>query len=76
MEWIKIEEQEPTTTNIHSSYAKSENILATDGERVYLGYMLKIGTEDNMSVYWKVAGPEIYTLEDITHWQPLPKLPS
>ena len=63
MNWINITEQMPEI---------GTSVLATNGQRIRVAH-----TEDfSAGVFFIEDGQDGYSLEDVTHWQPLPSLPN
>ena len=76
--WIPCYERLPAQSDI--DLCRSGNVLATDGETVYVCYLQFDEVEDmdddprlGHSV-WKIAGRDFYDYEP-TYWRPLPDLP-
>lgn len=69
MNWIEIEKERPRCC---------DDILFSDGQKIYMGWLETCEPEEDLSFYsiarhsrWSDSSPE-----NITHWMPLPKLPT
>ena len=64
MNWISVEDKERLPESL-------EDVLFTDGDRVYKGYRLSSELDDFVGWY-NSNDSSIY---EVTHWMPLPELP-
>lgn len=70
MEWIACNDRLPDLND--DLLPSSDYVLATDGKGQWVAYI--VGFDDE-PIRWKEKGRDGYSLENITHWQPLPSLP-
>ncbi len=73
--WIPVTLRLPETDGdiIHDS---SDNVLVLSGGQQDVGYLVRHLWEGGPLQYtWYQKGRDSYTLENVTHWQPLPPLP-
>lgn len=80
--WIKINNKRDYPSLIKSVENEesvfTEDVLATDGEDVYLGYFSFYPFDDSWEFFGTNANAELYLPNvglPITHWQPVPALP-
>lgn len=76
MEWTKITKGgvRPLLTTDYDSFTRSEDILITDGKKIWVGYFQVWDDEISMEE-WKMSGPDGYEIVRPTHWARLPDLP-
>jgi hypothetical protein len=72
-EWIPCDQRPPVKEDYGDSF-HSEEVLFTDGKRRWSGY-LQTWADEEYEPTWKMAGPDGYNVENVTHWMPLPELP-
>ena len=72
--WVPIDKALPKEGEDYGAFLRSVDVLTTDGHRVYVAY-LQTWEDDEYPAVWKMIGRDGYTLDNITHWMPLPTLP-
>lgn len=75
MEWIRFEDQKPTT---RVGKLRDQALFATDDGKVYLGQVYISVTSDGPSYNWYIMCSSIGDLpnkERITHWSHIVELP-
>ncbi len=68
MNWISVEDKNRLPPSL-------EDVLFTDGRNVFKGYRIQTSADDWEIPwhYWHSVTEN--TIEDVTHWMPLPELP-
>lgn len=72
--WIDVEAEKPARYKCYGDFWHSEPVLVTDGYHRLVGYFQTWNGGEYISK-WKLAGPDGYTIDNVTHWAPLPPLP-
>jgi len=72
--WIDVEAEKPARYKCYGDFWHSEPVLVTDGYHRLVGYFQTWNGGEYIS-RWKLAGPDGYTIDNVTHWAPLPPLP-
>jgi hypothetical protein len=67
MNWVSVENKKILPEIL-------ENVLMTDGDRVYKGYRMPNFIGELECSHWYNDGDSL--IEDVTHWMPLPELPN
>ena len=71
--WISVDDQVPPDGENFYSNARSENVLVTDGDQIWVGYLIYDDSE--FDPQWAMIGRDSYYIENVTHWASLPDLP-
>ena len=76
-DWVSVKDRMPPGTYLEKflDYRYSVTVLATDGI-VILTALAQYWTDNECPTQWKLTGPDSYDFNNVTHWQPLPELPS
>jgi|GEM_PF-729917 len=77
VDWKKYPDEKPPVED-DGSLDRSIEVLVFDGRRVRVGY-LQGGYDpdyDDFPPRWKLEGPDMYDLDGVTHWAPLPAPPT
>ena len=70
MEWISVENRLPEIKNRGKKENPcSDSVLVTDGVEIQVGNRWICGNKEYFLPYYRL------TIEDITHWMPLPEPP-
>jgi hypothetical protein len=72
-EWIRVGNALPIVSQWSLPY--SAEVLATNGKLERVAYLCAPYHEDD-APHWKVAGRDGYDFPNVTHWRPLPPLPT
>ena len=80
-DWIGVRDWVPKPSTLDSedygAWVNSDRVLAWDGRAVWVAYVQHWRGDDEPEPYrWVSAGRDGYGIEGITHWQPLPEVPS
>lgn len=79
--WLDVRDAEPALDGEDYGYrVESRPVLATDGLCVQVALLSRYRHEDGRPGLtrdrdWHVLGPDGYRFDNVTHWQPLPKVP-
>jgi len=72
--WIRVGDSLP---HVEEDGGLSDCVLATDGRSVQVCYLQAPYDDDDVwPSCWKVFGRDFYDFDDVTHWQPLPEMPT
>lgn len=74
--WISVDRCLPATIPDEYGPTRSVDVLATNGQRIFVAYLQEPYDEDDEDRLpeWFYFGPDGYRA-DVTHWRPLPELP-
>ena len=74
-QWVRVARLLPDMAEDFGDFCHSEVVLATDGMTRLTAYAVSWLNYEHPT-QWKLTGPDAYDFDNVTHWQPLPELPS
>ena len=69
--WIRVGDSLP---HVEEDGGRSDCVLATDGRSVQVCYLQTY--DYDWPLCWKQYGRDYYDFDNVTHWQPLPEMPT
>lgn len=73
--WIAWPETHPPAGEDFGCFRHSEDVLFTDGKKIWTGY-LQTWDDEEYEARWFMSGPDGWTVDNVAHWMPLPELPA